>query len=228
MTTPLRTFPDPQKPKAFYIKRVRQHRAADELIRGTGWNGHRGCAIGCTLECYEPRLYPALLGIPTVIAHLEDWLFENLPEGHLDWPEQFLDAIPENADLSGVFSAWCVRLLDRCLDRVGDGEEPWRNQVRKAIQDVRNLHATNTTKHAPELVTAAAWAAAAAEAEAAGEAGAAAARAAEAEAAAEAAAWAAWAAARAAGAAGAATRAAEVQQQAKDLLELLAAAPSST
>src|SRR5215218_9832938 len=99
----LRTFPDPARPKAFYLERVRRHREADELVRGTGWDGYRGCAVGCTLECYDPTKYPELLGVPEVLARLEDWLFENLPEDHLTWPERFLEAIPEGADLSEVY-----------------------------------------------------------------------------------------------------------------------------
>src|SRR4051812_520683 len=112
----LLTFPDPTKPKSFYLDRVRRHREADQLIRGTGWDGRRGCAIGCTLESYDPDKYPDLLGIPVSLAHLEDYIFENLPAAHLDWPERFLTAIPENADISGVYSAWCRRMLLRCLD----------------------------------------------------------------------------------------------------------------
>lgn len=38
------TFPDPARPKSFYLDRVRHHREADELIRGTGLDGRRGCA----------------------------------------------------------------------------------------------------------------------------------------------------------------------------------------
>jgi hypothetical protein len=249
MTTPLRTFPDPKKPKAFYLERVRRHRAADELIRGTGWNGLRGCAIGCTIECYDHSLYPELLGIPTTIARLEDWLFENLPEGHLDWPEQFLAAIPENANLSGVFSDWCVRLLGRCLDRVGNGEEPWRVPIRKAVEDVRRLHETKeptpeTWSQAAEEAANAAEAADLTEAEAATASAWAAADSAWAGAggswaikagsggassaawsAARPAAWAAWEETGTWEAMAWRARSTEIRQQARDLLELLAAAP---
>ena len=53
--------------KEKYLSRVRAHRAADELIRGTGWDGHRGCAIGCTLESYDHARYPIELGVPEQI-----------------------------------------------------------------------------------------------------------------------------------------------------------------
>src|ERR1700743_289593 len=85
--------------KEKYLARVRAHRAADNLVRGTGWDGHRGCAIGCTLERYEHSLYETELGIPRSIARLEDGLFESLPvELAMEWPERVLTAIRPGAD----------------------------------------------------------------------------------------------------------------------------------
>jgi hypothetical protein len=50
--------------KAKYIARTEAHRAADNLIRGTGWENGKGCAVGCTLENYDHSQYPIELGIP--------------------------------------------------------------------------------------------------------------------------------------------------------------------
>lgn len=145
LRTPWRAFPDPLRPQAFYLERVRQHREAGELVRGIGYEWRGGhllaCAIGCTVESYDHKLYPEFLGIPVVLAHLKDWLFQFLPEGYLDWPERFLSAIAEGADLTDVFSAWSVRLLDRCLGRIGPGAEPWRVAGRDVVASVRDAMA---------------------------------------------------------------------------------------
>lgn len=89
--------------KAKYLARVREHAAADRLIHGIGWQDGKGCAIGCTLEAYDHALYPVELGIPEVIARLEDAIFEGLGNGRAQaWPEQVLAAIKPGADLSRV------------------------------------------------------------------------------------------------------------------------------
>lgn len=95
-----------------YIGRVRMHRLADELIRGIGWNGTRGCAVGCTLEKYDHIAYETELGIPRGLARLEDGLFESMPiDLALQWPERFLAAIRPGADLSLVLARWFVWML---------------------------------------------------------------------------------------------------------------------
>ncbi len=72
MTTPMLAYHNDPAVKALYLARVRAHRLADNLIQGTTWTDGKGCAIGCTLESYDHRRYPIELGIPTVLAHLED------------------------------------------------------------------------------------------------------------------------------------------------------------
>lgn len=142
-------FHNDQAVKAKYIARVRAHRAAEELVQGTGWepNGKtRGCAVGCTLDAYDHARYPIELGVPTVLAHLEDRLFEMLPStAAMSWPERFLDTIPVGADLSGVWPAWAVWMLSdptygvlRCT---GD-----RADVRKAVERVAELYRSGGTE----------------------------------------------------------------------------------
>jgi hypothetical protein len=93
--TELRSFHNDLAVKAKYVGRVRAHIAADHLIRGTGWNGARGCAVGCTLEAYDHARYPVELGLPEWLARLEDTLFEGMSqEKSRTWPERFLAAIP--------------------------------------------------------------------------------------------------------------------------------------
>ena len=89
--------------KAEKLAQIAAHREADELIKGVGWENGKGCAIGCTLHSYDHGLYESELGIPVMLAHLEDAIFEELPNNDAKaWPEQFLNAIEPGSDLSLV------------------------------------------------------------------------------------------------------------------------------
>lgn len=128
--------------KEKYLARVRAHREADQLVRGTGWDDatHRGCAIGCTLDAYDHSRYPTELGIPERVAHLEDWLFEHMPvEDALAWPERVLVSIKEGADLSRVWPEFAIWMLTDpehdMLQHAGD-----RVDVRAAIEGVAALY----------------------------------------------------------------------------------------
>ena len=108
----LRAYHNSRELKDHYIARVSAHRAADELIQGTGWKGGKGCAVGCVLDAYDHARYPIELGIPEVLAHLEDRIFEGLaPSDAMPWPEAFLGAIRPGADLSLVWPRFAVWLL---------------------------------------------------------------------------------------------------------------------
>ena len=89
------SFHDDQAVKSRYLARVRAHIAADELIRGVGWDGSKGCAVGCALHAYDHSLYPPELGLPEWLGHLEDTIFERMSEAKSrTWPEDFLLSIP--------------------------------------------------------------------------------------------------------------------------------------
>ena len=119
----MKAFHNDQAIKDKYLARVRAHRAADELIRGTGWDGHRGCAIGCTLERYEHARYPIELGVPEQIAYLEDHLFERLPlDAAMAWPERVLSAIRVGADLSRVWPEFAIWMLTGVIQYAGNRE----------------------------------------------------------------------------------------------------------
>jgi hypothetical protein len=125
--------------KERYLARVRSHRAADELIRGEGWDGHRGCAIGCTLDGYDHSRYPIELGIPEQLAYLEDWLFEHLPVADaMSWPERVLTAIHVGADLSRVWPEFAIWML---VDpEHGVLQDAVDISTRAAIVDVADLY----------------------------------------------------------------------------------------
>ncbi len=117
MNTTLRAFHGDPKIKAKYIRRVRAHRKADQLIQGTGWENGKGCAVGCTLRVYDHSLYPVELGIPVIMAGLEDAIFEGLPKADAQaWPERFLGAIKPGANLDNAWSRFALWLLE---DKLG-------------------------------------------------------------------------------------------------------------
>jgi hypothetical protein len=116
--------------KARFVGHVERHRAQDQVARGTygtvtAGGKWRGCAVGCSLRSLDEidgrqlvtdnnnhRDLAERLGIPLVLAHLEDRIFEGLPESEaLLWPTLFAQAIPVGADLSLVwprFAHWML------------------------------------------------------------------------------------------------------------------------
>ncbi len=97
--------------KAKYLKRIRGHMKAETLIRGKGWTGEKGCAVGCTLENYNHTQYPEWL------ARLEDTLFENVGlEYSKTFPEKFLKAINTGSNLEKVKVPFLCFILRSSLD----------------------------------------------------------------------------------------------------------------
>ena len=108
----MKAFHGSDETKQLYLERVRAHAAVDELIEGTYWEKGRGRAIGCMIHGSEHDAYESELGIPMVLAHLEDRIFEGLPLARAKlWPEQFLSSIQVGADLSRVWPQFAVWLL---------------------------------------------------------------------------------------------------------------------
>ena len=88
-------FHGKQEVKDFYVSRVQAHYDADEIIKGVYWENGRGCAVGCVLHSSNHAAYETELGIPRVIARLEDGIFEGLPNDRAkEFPLEFLNAVP--------------------------------------------------------------------------------------------------------------------------------------
>lgn len=105
-------FHGDEKIKQKYLDRVRAHKEADEIIKGKYWENGKGCAVGCTIHSGNHDSYETELGIPRLLAKLEDGIFEGLPD-HLakEWPEKFLSSIPVGANLSSVWPNFAYWLL---------------------------------------------------------------------------------------------------------------------
>src|ERR1700744_573862 len=105
--------------KEKYLARLRAHRLADQIIQGaTGQNG-KGCAVWCTLDKYAHAPYETELGIPRILARLEDRIFEGLSvEESKDFPINFLSAIPVGKDLSNIYKKFFIWMLVDAVDGV--------------------------------------------------------------------------------------------------------------
>lgn len=105
-------FLNDPKVKDKYLTRVVMHREADEIVKGQYWEGGKGCAVGCTIHSRNHADYETELGIPRILARLEDGIFEALPnELAKTWPERFLSSINTGANLEMVWSKFVVWLL---------------------------------------------------------------------------------------------------------------------
>lgn len=106
------SFHNDKSIKEKYIKRLEAHYAADEIIQGIYWENGRGCAVGCTIHSSDHFSYEKELGIPIILARLEDKIFENLPIMIAkEWPLRFLNAIPVGKDLSKIWPKFAIWLL---------------------------------------------------------------------------------------------------------------------
>jgi len=112
----MRAYHSDVKLKAKFIRRVEAHRKADRLVQGIAAEGSgasfRGCAVGCTIGSYSHSAYETELGVPIILARLEDRIFESMSKAKaLEWPTRFLRAIPVGADLWLVwpkFAHWML------------------------------------------------------------------------------------------------------------------------
>ena len=152
--------------KQKYVARMRAHMDADELIRGTGFEGGKGCAVGCTLDRYDHSGFEEELGIPEWAARLLDALHENTSDDV--WPTlsmRFLEAIEPGVDLSPVKSKINIFILDRNIERVYslNIEDDLKGQVVSAIEKCRDLHVDKlrgVIAESAESAESAAWSAA--------------------------------------------------------------------
>jgi hypothetical protein len=114
--------------KSKLLADLQAHADADRLVKGQYWENGKGCAVGCTLHSVgadgaasNHLEYETRLGIPQMLAQLEDRIFEGLPNADaMRWPMRFSAAITPGADLSRVGWKWLHWLLIDGLPRVND------------------------------------------------------------------------------------------------------------
>jgi hypothetical protein len=89
--------------KLNYLARLAGHADADEIVKGRYWENGKGCAVGCTIHGDAHESFERELGVPRMLAWLEDVIFEGLPNRLAKtWPERFLSSIAPGRDLSSV------------------------------------------------------------------------------------------------------------------------------
>lgn len=141
----MNTYHNDPAVKAKYVNRMKAHIAADELVRGTGWESNgttKGCAVGCTLHSYDHKAFETELGIPEWLARLIDSLHENtsadyLPNG-VPWAQAFLEAVPVGADLTNMEHQVHIFIQNQNMERVEslDIDSELKQQVLDAINGV--------------------------------------------------------------------------------------------
>ena len=128
----LKAYHNDKSIKDKYVKRVTWHFEQDNIIRGIGWNGGKGCAIGCTLEKYDHSQYPIELGIPEWLARVEDTLFEGMSKDKSrTWPIDFLAAVNIGSDLEAIKAPFLLFVLKDTLETFESVEYP---DVKKAVE----------------------------------------------------------------------------------------------
>jgi len=119
-----------QELKYALVAEIRKHREQDQVIQGNYgyWEEgkFRGCAVGCAIDslfrlgghvlphylCGDHGVYERELGIPKILAELQDVIHEGLSdESFPTWPERFMEAVPTETDLSPVFPRFVLWFL---------------------------------------------------------------------------------------------------------------------
>ncbi len=114
------------------------HRANDQIVQGVGWDGFRGCFIGCTLECYDRPKWSNAIGGPPQLPYLAESIFEGLPEREApDFHVEFLEAITCGANLDNVWHDFAEWLL---VDEQHGAKQRAHEKGGPTIQAVADLH----------------------------------------------------------------------------------------
>ena len=143
--------------KQKFIDRFAAHRAADEVIQGTGFDNGRGCFIGCTMNAYDHEAFANQIG-PLWLAYLADKIFEGIPKSEAaQFGTDLLAAIPEGMDLDIVRPILGVARMDRLIKLHKDCD---KYGLLDALTQVKQLHEREITKTADSAAYSAAYSAA--------------------------------------------------------------------
>jgi hypothetical protein len=146
----MKTFHNKPELKEMMLEEVLKHQKADEIIQGSYESRGKYCAVGCSIESLNTRLgkhyshgdhsvYETELGIPKIIARLEDRIFEGLErEKAKMFPLRFIQAVPVGVDLSLVWPKFAIWLLGDEKDGVIKYVET--DEQKKIIIDIVELY----------------------------------------------------------------------------------------
>jgi hypothetical protein len=146
----MKSFHNKPELKEMMLEEVLKHQKADEIIQGSYERRGKYCAVGCSIESLNMRLgkhyshgdhsvYETELGIPKIIARLEDRIFEGLErEKAKMFPFRFIQAVPVGVDLSLVWPKFAIWLLGDEKDGVIKYVET--DEQKKIIIDIVELY----------------------------------------------------------------------------------------
>ena len=116
-----------QELKSALVAEIRKHREQDQVIQGSYGayeeGKFRGCAVGCAIHSLadmtgtflvtkDHGIYELKLGIPRILAELQDLIHEGLSdESFPTWPERFMEAVPTETELSKVWPGFTIWLI---------------------------------------------------------------------------------------------------------------------
>ncbi|HME02548.1 MAG TPA: hypothetical protein VKG38_05895 [Solirubrobacteraceae bacterium] len=139
---PMRAYHGNAKLKRRVLAKIAAHRSAGEIGKGGYVHAKRRRnygAVACLLE--DPAgghlRYENEFGIPAQLAHLEDSIFELLPDEQAQaWPERFMGAIEPGADLVGVWPHFAVWLMsDDTWGVTGASDAPEVNAICRRVAE---------------------------------------------------------------------------------------------
>ncbi len=152
------------KVKEKFVTRMQDHIDADELIRNVGFENGRGCAVGCTLNRYDPNAFENELGIPEWIAHIIDFIHDNASNDV--WPSfalDFLNAVPVGKDLDCLkakINIFILKLNKKRVESLDYLDEKIRHIVLSSINKCIELHnSESAAESAWSAARSAAWSA---------------------------------------------------------------------
>ena len=123
--------------KEKFILRFAAHRAADEVVQGTGFDNGRGCFVGCTLDKYEHSCFENELGWPEWLARLADKIFEGIPISEApQFGTDLLASVPVGVDLEPVRFSIAIARHNRQILRLEGNSEPYAQECRTALASV--------------------------------------------------------------------------------------------
>ena len=137
MTEQLQAFFNDPKIKQKYLKQIQQHYKLDEIVHGIYWENGRGCAVGCLIHDSDHKRFETELGLPEWLAHLIDFLFENLSNGKAkEFPVQFIKSVNVGANYDIMYNEFVLFLLQE-ICKLDKEQYP---DISKTISTIINYH----------------------------------------------------------------------------------------
>lgn len=122
------------------MAQIQAHADADEIIKGQYWQDGKGCGVGCTIHSGDHAEYEPRFGIPQMLAHFEDCIFEGLPDSvSKEWPMRFMGAIKEGSDLSLVGWKFLHWMMTDTVNIAGIKHELVRDSVKNCADIIASL-----------------------------------------------------------------------------------------